>query len=104
MNIVDVFGDKPTRWGLRGDPYLWDELEKLAIEKQPFQTEDDFSNFLKRAFEDIMGNQLIDNKIYYVERFDRGGMSRGKIDCHFWIETGFPLLVNRFNALIDREV
>jgi len=27
-SVSIIFKSKPKRWGLRGDPYLWDELEK----------------------------------------------------------------------------
>lgn len=28
-SVGDLFRTRPQRWGLRGDPYLWDDLARV---------------------------------------------------------------------------
>ncbi|CAM3762053.1 hypothetical protein MUGA111182_07945 [Mucilaginibacter galii] len=98
MNFELIF-EEPQLWGLRGDPVLWQEMKEAAIKKGEFKTEIEFSDFLNAVFKEITENKLVSNKIYYVKRLDTGGMSRGRVECDFWIKSGFPLLISRFNLL-----
>ncbi|RYX80682.1 hypothetical protein EON73_05260 [bacterium] len=104
MNLQEIFKEEPKQWGFRGDPFLWQELKELVIQKQNFKTDGEFSDFLKESFKDITGNELVSNKFYYIKRFDNGGMSGGGVSCEFWIETGFPLLISRFNIIKNKSV
>lgn len=101
MNISKIFEEKPEQWGLRGDPPLWSALEMWFLNKETPSTKEEFSNLLERAFKEITGEPLLSQREnVYIEGFNAGGMSGGHVCFEFWRETGFPLLVNRYQKYI----
>ena len=97
MKPHNIFDKTPRHWGLRGDPHLWEELKEETCNYPGFETADEFRLFLKTTIERIIDQPLIKGQYPYVERFNSGGMSGGRIDCAFWLKTALPLLVSRFN-------
>ena len=99
MYLQNIFDKEPIQWGLRGDPYMWKELKHLIRSKNFPKNEIDFINLLNNLFMEITGFLPEKNKNYFVEKFNYGGMSSGHISSDFWIEIGFPLLIERFKLL-----
>ena len=97
MTAADLFKEKPMRWGFRGDPYLWDDLEQSFREVQLPYNEEDFREKLYTSIEEITGERLELGKNIKVEMYDHGGMSSGKISYDFWFNTAIPLLIERLN-------
>jgi len=94
--IHQIFNPKPEQWGFRGDPYLWDDLEKYFSER-PFPADAvEFKRQFSDAFRELTGAWLEDGRDIFVEKYNHGGMSRGMISHEFWIERGLPLLAGRF--------
>lgn len=102
MMVSDLFKEKPTRWGFRGDPYLWDDLEQAFREVQLPYSEENFREKLSTCIEEITGQRLEAGEDIDVEMYDHGGMSSGKISYDFWSNTAIPLLITRLNMANKR--
>ena len=72
-----IFEKKPMRWGLRGDPYLWDEMQESCIGKSLDIDEYEIGKFVCDYFKKVTGKELTYNEEVYVERLAHGGMSSG---------------------------
>ncbi len=92
-SVSIIFNDRPKQWGLRGDPYLWDEL------KQSFKTvplpcfEIMFMQYFAEFFQEITNHTYTNESNLFVEEFSHGGMSSGVISMKFWQEIALPLLI-----------
>lgn len=98
--IGDLLARRPVRWGLRGDTYLWLELERrLADEPLPDRW---FAlrSTLEAAWADAVGCPLTDSAgPIHLERLDPGqGISAGSVLPSWWHGTGIPILVDRYCA------
>lgn len=101
MNFGELFERRPERWGLRGDPRLWDALHE-RLRDRPLPVDE---YLLRRALEielaEIIGIELpvevrSDADLVTVERFRVGhGMSDGLVSMHWWRYTGIPILTDR---------
>lgn len=90
-------------WGLRGDPYLWEELrDRLANRPLPL-TFAEFASELEAAFTALTGVPTSHQGHLYIERLAHGGMSSGCIAMPFWNRKAFPLLFQRFGKLFPHE-
>ncbi|EAR11336.1 hypothetical protein [Reinekea blandensis] len=95
MKVSQVFDPKPEQWGLRGDPYLWDELkEKLENVELP-ESEHELKTLIETEIERSLANPITYEGKITIDRFKHGGMSSGGISLSFWKETGIPLLISR---------
>ena len=94
-----IFERKPRQWGLRGDPYLWEEMkERCAGESLDF---DDYgvAGLVCEYFEEATGQPLTFDAKAYVERFAHGGMSSGSVSGEFWITRGIPFLIENLHRV-----
>jgi len=94
-----IFERKPNQWGLRGDPYLWNEMAEVC--KGESLNTDDYSiaGFVSEYFEKVTGVPLSYDAIGHNERFEHGGMSSGSVSGQFWISKGIPLLIESFHRV-----
>lgn len=98
MNIADLFVKEPVQWGLRGDPWLWDEM-RIHFHNMPLpETAVELRGLLEKAYEVLTEHSLNDEQPFCVERFKRGGMSSGFVSPRFWLETAVPLLLGRWET------
>lgn len=100
--VGSLFAREPHGFGLRGDAYLWQALERrFAAEPMPTMIFE-----LKKLIEDAI-SELVGTKYplrsnateesVYVEQFDTGsGMSAGQVHLRWWEQTGVPILVDRY--------
>ena len=96
-NIISkCFENKPIRWGLRGDPYLWDEMKKKTELITLPVTVNELNKLLHGLFKELTGENPQKGKNIFVKRFDNGGMSGGVVNSDFWIDNGFPLILKRY--------
>lgn len=102
--LADLFQPEPIQWGLRGDPYLWQEMsETLAALPLP-PCEAQLAEILEATFERLVGLPTSAEESVFVERHAHGGMSSGHISLKFWRETALPLLLARYHvALVDSD-
>ena len=93
--VSAIFEEKPERWGLRGDPYLWEELKKEFTTVPVTISLEDFEKELKAAFERLTGTPLTKDCHLFLSQYAHGGMSGGQISGEFWVESALPLLIER---------
>lgn len=94
--VSSLFEEKPWQWGLRGDPFLWDEMVE-TIEQLPLSaTESELEKLLVATFERLVGVSIRGPEFIYVERYAHGGMSSGQVSVEFWRNTALPLLTSRY--------
>lgn len=87
---------KPQQWGLRGDPYLWEEMvNHLATTKIP-DAINDLIAIIEKAFIELTEHPITYRDNFYTEKYSHGGMSSGHIDPQFWKNKIIPLVVERY--------
>ncbi|MFD1715346.1 hypothetical protein ACFSBZ_12795 [Amnibacterium flavum] len=95
-----LFARRPWRWGLRGDVYLWQEMEQNLADVSLPSSLWDLRNLLESSWREAVGVPLSDSaEPIYIQRFDPGsGMSAGAVLPAWWNATGLPILLDRFDA------
>jgi hypothetical protein len=96
MMVSEVFDILPRQWGIRGDPYLWDELKKELDYDIKNITAKQFRERLITLFEEKIGRTLNSDDMVYIEEYANGGMSSGHIDIVTWRERLIPFLIDNF--------
>ena len=66
--LSDLFKKKPEKWGLRGDPYLWEELEKLFSEIEMPELEEKLKAIYEESFEKLTGYSIYHPENFFVEK------------------------------------
>ena len=97
--LDEIFKEKPIQWGLRGDPFLWDDFEKNLSTVNIPETEGEFSEIIDHLFYKLTGSPITIEENIFVERYSKGGMSTGMISIQFWVETAIPLLKHRYLSI-----
>ena len=91
--LSEMFNIQPPNWGLRGDPYLWQDMKK-AFADTPFPySAHELVVDVHRIFLEKAGEELSNTARPYVEAYDHGGPSSGKVSGRFWLGTAIPLLL-----------
>jgi hypothetical protein len=96
--VGDLFKSKPQQWGLRGDPFLWQDLARVFRPVALPDSADTLKAMLESAFLALTSYQVNTRDEFCVERYAHGGMSSGYVDPAFWRKEGIPLLLSRFIA------
>ncbi|MDS4022885.1 MAG: hypothetical protein RKR03_20620 [Candidatus Competibacter sp.] len=96
--VGELFKSEPQNWGLRGDPFLWQDLARIFRPVPLPDSVDILKAMLEGAFVAMTAHPINTCDMFYVERYTHGGMSSGYVDPGFWRQNGFPLLVSRFIA------
>jgi hypothetical protein len=99
MKMAQLFEEKPTQWGLRGDPYLWQELKETLQDVDVPHTVAELKKLLESTYETLTGKPLLEEAYVHIERFSHGGMSSGMISPEFWREKGMPHLLQQYERL-----
>jgi hypothetical protein len=97
MKVSALLDPPPRRWGLRGDPHVWEALRlHLADEDLPGSV-DEVLRLVHAAFTELTGADLAsdDEERVYREQYAHGGMSSGWIDLVTWREKLIPLIAAR---------
>lgn len=102
--LSSIFDNKPSQWGLRGDPYLWEELSTQFRNIDIPSTEEDFLAIFKEKYMELTKVSLDEDRNIYIERFSRGGMSSGMVSYEFWRERALPLLLERYRLLKEPKL
>ncbi|WP_216204947.1 hypothetical protein [Amycolatopsis aidingensis] len=105
MTMDELFARRPTTWGLRGDPRLWEAMrERLRGTELPagfFAVR----ALLERTFTELTGarpDELVgqDDTVYRPELATGSGMSDGHVSLHYWKFTALPILLDRWAAAV----
>ncbi|MCG7344812.1 hypothetical protein MHZ92_11760 [Sporosarcina sp. ACRSL] len=96
-SVSVIFKPKPETWGLRGDPYLWDEFEKVFSTIPLPCSQTCFLDHFEQFFQELTNHSFrgTEDEEIFVERYAHGGMSSGHISVEFWQREALPLLLNR---------
>ena len=97
--VSAIFEEKPVQWGLRGDPYLWDEMKKEFSTVSITISLEEFVKEFKDVFERLTGMSLTSDSYIFLSKYAHGGMSNGQICGEFWIDKALPLLIERLKSL-----
>ena len=96
--MAALFADRPSQWGLRGDPYLWDAFHTALADRPIPGSAAELQQLLEETFEKLTGSALAQCENVRVESFPKGGMSGGVVSGAFWRDKGFPLIQQRYLA------
>lgn len=106
-SIGELFDRAPAPpLGFRGDLYLWRALRNhFAHTRRPTSTVL-FQTLLHEATESIISTRLTSSdEGIYVAAFDPGhGMSAGGVLPSWWSDTGFRILIDRFEGTLAQTV
>ncbi len=95
MRVSEIFNEKPEQWGLRGDPYLWEDMQKEFSSVPITISTEEFREMFYETFEKLVAVPLSSGNFTYCSKYAHGGMSSGKVCGDFWIGTALPLLLGR---------
>jgi hypothetical protein len=100
--VDDLFDPEPMRWGLRGDPWVWQAMRDHLTGTYLPPTIGEAEAMLYAAFNRIVGVDLATEMAASVYRaeFAHGGMSSGQIHLDTWRAELMPLLVDRARSKI----
>jgi hypothetical protein len=100
MSFRQLFESRPSQWGLRGDPYIWDliEWELWAVHLPRSQAERE--RLIRDTFADVTGMSLdaVASEIY-VPDIPSGGMSGGMVSLQRWRAQVMPFIMEASNAI-----
>ncbi|MFZ6873422.1 MobA protein [Undibacterium sp. Di27W] len=103
LTIAMLFKEAPTSWGLRGDPYLWEELQEYFATAALPESAILLQEKIEQAFQDLTGLSMYESDNFLIPRFAHGGMSSGQICTKFWRESAVPLLMQRYEASFRKD-
>lgn len=97
QNIGILFTPEPQRFGLRGDRYLWHDLQQRFSQVPMPADATDVRDRIVAEIERVVGAPpAADAEPVHVPAFDPGhGMSAGLVDLAWWYHEGLPLLLQR---------
>lgn len=101
MKFEEVFAVDPGSWGLRGDPYLWEEMRVYFADEEIPSTQGEIFNKLSAAFERLTGASIHSREAVFMKRYEHGGMSSGHVSPEFW-RTTVPAVIKNFHRDICR--
>ncbi len=95
-----VFVEPPPRWGLRGDPFLWQELHERLLGQPMPATAEAFGRLLRAELAELCGVDLLSSRerAVRVDRYPDAGMSGGHVSPQAWRDELLPLLAARFGG------
>lgn len=97
--VATIFDDEPKQWGLRGDPYLWNDMRE-AFSKIAFPiSNDDFTKQFKLLYIKFTGVSLTSDCRIFITQYSHGGLSSGQISSDFWNNQGLPMLLDRLKNI-----
>ena len=103
-----LFEREPTQYSLRGDAYLWRNLRARFADTPLPGDWIELRTLVTGAIEEVVGERF-DNResaswhdpraVVYVPEFDPGhGMSAGAVHVPWWVHTGVPILLDRYEG------
>lgn len=98
-NLSLIFERTPRQWGLRGDPYLWEEMKKNCERKSLDIDDYELAGYVCEFFKKMTGIQLTYEAEAHVGELAHGGMSSGMVSGSFWISKGIPLLIENLHKI-----
>jgi hypothetical protein len=106
VTLDELFERQPWKWGLRGDPHVWNAMRERLRGRPIPENGFDVRRALEETFTEVTGAGLSgtvkhDDHVS-LEQFRTGsGMSDGVVSLHFWVFTGIPILIDRAAAATE---
>jgi molybdenum cofactor cytidylyltransferase len=100
VTLGELFTPVPLRWGLRGDPHLWEAMRQRFADHAFPADQWSLMDAVRSAFEELTGVRL-DANIGHVPipAYRTGsGISDGVVDGDWWHDVGQALLLDRWNV------
>ena len=97
--VSDIFRERPEQWGLRGDPYFWDDLQTVFAFEDVSMTEEALSDKVHMFFKRKAQEELTENSTCYVEDYAHGGMSSGYLSGEWILNRCIPMLQERLRDM-----
>ena len=98
--MVRLFEPSPRRWGLRGDPYLWEAMRSDVVSAEMPATAAAMIAMLHREFRRLVGVDVAsDEEQVLIPEFAHGGMSSGFVSVAEWRDRLMPMLEGRARKL-----
>lgn len=91
--LSELFDIQPPNWGLRGDPWFWQELQQTFAETPFPYSSPELVADIHRIFKEKTGEELTVSARPYVAAYDHGGASAGKLSGKWWLTTAMPILI-----------
>ncbi|MGG0237793.1 hypothetical protein [Bacillus rhizoplanae] len=102
-SVSKIFEQKPEVWGLRADPYLWNELQQVFTTIPLPCSKTCFIHYFEQFFQELTNHPLKTESAFWVEKYSHGGISSGGISVEFWQKTALPLLITRLQKVSKEE-
>lgn len=102
IDIAQIFEERPKKWKIKGDQFLWEEIRLVFIKHNRDFTVGTFQSSLNGFISGfiIKHGKKISDDIVHIERFPFDSASRGSISLGWWKRKGVPLLVKRFEEKV----
>lgn len=95
LSAAVLFEPAPDKWGLRGDPHLWKDMQHAFQSVWLPISAEEFTKKFNDIFEKITGERLSVTCLPRLSRYGSGGMSGGQVSGAFWLNEVLPMLVER---------
>lgn len=83
-SVSKIFKKRPDQWLLRGEPFLWDDLEQLYSQYTLPMSRERFEDILNSFLTNLLKEAEYKNGVIYVKRYAHGGMSSGCVNLIEW--------------------
>jgi hypothetical protein len=105
VTLGDLFTPVPLRWGLRGDPHLWEAMRLQFAQDALPADQWALIDAVRAAFEELTGVRLGANIGHVpIPAYRTGsGISDGVVDGDWWHDVGQALLLDRWNVASASE-
>lgn len=96
FKLISILEKDIGSWGLRGDPYLWEELVDRLKTKPTPKNIYLFYELITTEITELLGQTLEKGKDIHIKRYESQGSSSGYVSSDFWINDGIPRLLQLF--------
>lgn len=103
LTIADLFEPKSNQGSLRGDSYLWDELQAYFSASPIPKSSHELVEQVTEAFEVLTGQPITENKNFFIDKLAKGERTSGAVSPTFWRERALPLLKIRYDHTFERS-
>jgi len=103
-HISELFTKTPRQYGLRGDPFLWKDLEKHFSSIEFPYSKKSMITYIYSRYKEITGEELTADSMPFVKDYDKGGMSSGYISGDFWTNRGIPMITARYDEIVSSDM
>ena len=98
MSWTQALFNELGKWGLRGDPHLWAELQSKLSDRPRPASRRELESLIYQSLDDLGVQLCTSEEIQFIDRYPQIGMSGGMISLNVWRSRLIPLLLGRFEV------